>query len=259
MNFTVLDAIDILIVAFVIYKLINVIRGTRAITLIKGLAIVVIAGVVAQAFALRTVNWLLEQATTTVFVALPIVFYPELRRALEHLGQGRLFTKTNVTAKEEIDDFIEVIVKVACQLSERKVGALIAIERETGLQEYIETGIKVDAVLSAQLLTNIFEPNSPLHDGAVIVRPKRILAAACFLPLTESRLDTQLGTRHRAAVGLSEVSDALIVVVSEETSAISLAVGGRLRRYLTESRLREQLQAYLHNETTSFTSRRIFG
>lgn len=245
MTFTVVDAIDILIVAFVIYKLINVIRGTRAITLIKGLAIVVGAGVIAQALNLRTVNWLLEQGTTAIFVALPIVFYPELRRALEQIGQGRLFTKT-VGTKEQTDVVIEVVVKTVVQLSSRKVGALIAIKRETGLQEFAETGIKIDAVLSEQLLANIFEPNSPLHDGATIIDGERIVASGCFLPLTQMQLDSQLGTRHRAAVGLSEQSDALVVVVSEETGAISLAVGGRLRRYLTESRLREQLQAYLN-------------
>jgi len=258
-NFTVLDAIDILIVAFVIYKLMNVIRGTRAITLIKGLAVVVVAGVVARAFELRTVSWLIEQATTTIFVALPIVFYSELRRALEQLGQGRLFTsKISGTVQEEIEQVIDIVVKVAVRLSSRKVGALIVIERETGLQEYVESGIMLDAVLSEALLANIFEPNSPLHDGAAIIRHKRIRAAACFLPLTDRRLDAQLGTRHRSAVGLSEQSDALVVVVSEETGAISLAVGGRLRRYLTESRLREQLKAYMLDGEQPAVPRRIW-
>lgn len=255
MIFTALDAIDIFIVAFVIYKLINVIRGTRAITLIKGLVIVIIAGVIAQALNLQTVNWLIQQGTTAIFIALPIVFYPELRRALEQIGQGRLFAKSD-TSKTEIDQVIEVVVKTVLQLSSRKVGALIAIKRETGLQEYAETGVELDAVLSEELLTNIFEPNSPLHDGATIISSERILSAACFLPLTEMRLDSQLGTRHRAAIGLSEQSDALVVVVSEETGAISLAVGGRLRRYLTESRLREQLQAYLITDDQPFRARR---
>jgi len=258
-NFTVLDAIDILIVAFVIFKLINAIRHTRAITLIKGLAVVVIAGVVAQAFGLKTVNWLLDQATTTVFVALPIVFYPELRRALEHLGQGTLFTKAVATDRADADHVIAVVIEVAFRLSARKVGALIVIERDTGLQEYVDTGVELNAVLSVQLLANIFEPNSPLHDGAVIIRKKRIEAASCLLPLTETRLDAQLGTRHRAAVGLTEHSDALVVVVSEETGAVSLAVGGQLRRYLTESRLREQLQAYLHKHEHVMGSRGIWG
>ncbi|HKM17309.1 MAG: TIGR00159 family protein [Firmicutes bacterium] len=259
MKFTVLDAIDILIVAFVIFKLIHAIRHTRAITLIKGLAVVVVAGVVAQAFGLRTVNWLLDQATTTVFVALPIVFYPELRRALEQLGQGGLFGKAAATDKDDADYVVDVVVQAAFQLSAGRVGALIVIERGVGLQEYIDTGIELDAVLSVQLLANVFERNSPLHDGAVIIRKKRIQAASCLLPLTERKLDTQLGTRHRAAIGLSEQSDALAVAVSEETGAVSLAVGGRLRRYLTESRLREQLQAYLHKDEHAVGSRGIWG
>jgi len=258
-NFTVLDAIDILIVAFVIFKLIHAIRHTRAITLIKGLAVVVIAGVVAQAFGLRTVNWLLDQATTTVFVALPIVFYPELRRALEQLGQGTLFAKAATADKADADLVINTVTQAAVRLSSRKVGALIVIERELGLQEYADTGIELDAALSEQLLINIFEPNSPLHDGAVIIRKRRIQAASCLLPLTETRLDAQLGTRHRAAVGLSEQTDAVVVVVSEETGAISLAAGGRLSRYLTESRLREQLQAYLYKHERTFGSRGIWG
>ena len=180
MRFTILDAIDILLVAFVIYKLIHAIRGTRAMTLIKGLAVIVAAGVAAQAFSLRTVNWLLEQATTTVFVALPIVFYPELRRTLEQLGQGRLFTKTSLSEAEEIDRFIETIVQTAVKLGARRFGALIVIERETGLQEYIDTGIELDAVLTEQLLTNIFEPNSPLHDGAAVLRGKEFRQLLVF-------------------------------------------------------------------------------
>lgn len=257
MKFTVLDAIDILIIAFIIYKLMDVIRGTRAITLLKGLAVIFVASVMARALSLRTVSWLLEQSTTAIFVALPVVFYPELRRALEQLGSGRLFTK-HETSKEQVDQLIETLAQVAKDLSGRKVGALVAIERDTGLQEFIETGVQLDAVLSTQLLVNIFEPNSPLHDGAVMVRANRIQAASCVLPLTETKLDSQLGTRHRAAVGLTEHSDALVVVVSEETGAISLAVGGRLRRYLTVSRLIEQLQAYLHQSEEPSLLRRVW-
>lgn len=256
MEFTVLDAVDIFIVAYVIYKLMNVIRGTRATTLIKGLAVVFVASLVAQALALQTVSWLLEQSTTVIFVALPIVFYPELRRALEQIGRGQFFAKFGSSSKDQVQTVIDVVVKVAVTLSARRVGVLIAIERETGLQEFVETGILLDALISTELLANVFEPNSPLHDGAVIIRSERIMGAACFLPLTESSLDSQLGTRHRAAVGLSEQTDALIIVVSEETGAISLAVGGQLRRYLTESRLTEQLQAYLHRSDEPFRFRR---
>ncbi len=256
MKFTILDAVDILIVAFIIYKLINLIRGTRAITLIKGLAVIVIGGLAAKVLSLRTVNWILEQGTTAFFVALPIVFYPELRRALERIGQGSLFNRFSLAAKSDIDNVIDILVKAAGSLSARRVGTLIAIEREIGLQEFVETGILVDALLSEQLLVNIFEPNSPLHDGAVIIIDNRIQAAACVLPLTEFKIDLNLGTRHKAAIGLSEQSDALVVVVSEETGVISLAVGGRLFRYLTGSRLREHLQVYLSKEEQRIGLRR---
>ena len=245
MRFTPLDIIDILIVAFVLYKGMQLIRGTRATALIKGLAVVFVASILARAFSLRTISWILEQSTTVILVALPIVFYPELRRTLEQLGRGQLFRKfSGPTSREETGKVIDAIANVTTKLRARKVGALLAIERETGLQEYAETGIPMDALISEELLGNVFEPNSPLHDGAVILRAGRLAAAACFLPLTETSLDSQLGTRHRAAVGLSEQTDALVVVVSEETGAVSLAVGGRLHRYLNESRLREQLNHY---------------
>lgn len=257
MRFSVLDAIDILIVAYVIYKLMNVIRGTRATTLIKGLAVIFVASVVARAFELKTVSWLLDKGITAIFVALPVVFYPELRRALEQIGRGQLFTKFSNPNKDEVELLISSVVKTAVNLGNRRVGALIVIERETGLQEFSETGTSIDGLLSEQLLSNIFEPNTPLHDGAVIIRGERIQAAACFLPLTDRFVEFQLGTRHRAAIGLSEQTDALVIVVSEETGTISLAVGGRLRRYLTESRLTEQLQAYLQKQEEPFPFRRV--
>lgn len=250
MNFTLLDALDIIIVAYVIYKVLGLIRGTRAATLIKGLGVIFVASLLARALALQTVSWMLDRSTTVILVALPVVFYPELRRALEQIGRGQLFGKFTVADKDDISDAIEKIVRTVTSLSRRRVGALIVIERETGLQEYVETGIILDSALTEELLTNIFEPNTPLHDGAVIVRENRVLAAACFLPLTENALDSQLGTRHRAAVGLTEQTDSLVVVVSEETGAISLAKGGRLRRYLNETRLRELLVNfwYRHRE-----------
>ncbi len=245
MNFTIRDAVDILIVAFVIYKLMNLIRGTRATTLIKGLAVIFAASLIAQAFALRTVSWLLQQSVTVILVALPIVFYPELRRALEQIGRGQFFASFRQTTSQSPLEMIDGIVSTAARLSSRRVGALIVIERTMGLQEYVETGVLLDAAFSEELLANVFEPNSPLHDGALILRRGRIAAAGCFLPLTDSALDSQLGTRHRAAVGLSEQSDALTIIVSEETGTLSLAVEAHLRRHLTEGRLREQLQHYL--------------
>ncbi len=248
MRITPLDFLDIFIVAVGLYKGMQLIRGTRATALLKGLAVLFAASVLARAFSLRTVSWILEQSTTVILVALPVVFYPELRRALEQLGRGQLFRAFTAVQKEEHERAIATIVSVTSKLRQRRVGALIAVERETGLQEYAETGITLDAQLSDELLANVFEPNSPLHDGAVIIRQGRMAAAACFLPLTETLLDSQLGTRHRAAVGLSEQTDALVVVVSEETGVVSLAVGGRIHRYLNENRLRDQLEHYWENK-----------
>lgn len=241
MLFTLRDAIDILIVAYVIHRVIQSIQGTRATTLVKGLAVIFVSSVVARALSLRTVSWLLEQATTLVLVALPVVFYPELRRGLEQLGRGQLFNWGQNRNGAEDSVNIESLNQAMVYLSERKIGALVVIERQVGLDEFIETGIPLDARPSKELLISIFEPSSPLHDGAVIIRGDRLASAASVLPLTDSRLSGNLGTRHRAAVGMSEQTDAIIIVVSEETGTISLAVGGSLRRYLTEARLKEQL------------------
>ncbi len=245
MIFSLRDAIDILIVAYVVYRVIRSIQGTRATTLVKGLAVIFASSVVARALSLRTVSWLLDQTTTLVLVALPVVFYPELRRGLEQIGRGQLFNWPlgRGAAREAMD--LEAVCRAAAQLSARRVGALIAFQRKTGLDEYIEAGVRLDALVSSELLLNIFEPGVPLHDGGVIIAGGRIVSAACVFPLTDARLSGGLGTRHRAAVGLSEQTDAVVVVVSEETGVISLAAGGSLRRYLTESRLREQLAFHL--------------
>jgi len=250
LNVTLLDILDVLIVAFVLYKGMQLIRGTRATALIKGLAVVFTASVLARTLSLRTVGWILEQGTTVVLVALPVVFYPELRRALEQIGRGQYLRPFASGARPEAGETIDTIVEAVSILRSRRVGALVVLERETGLQEYVETGVSLDALITKELLMNIFEPNSPLHDGAAIIRGGRITAAACFLPLTESYLDSQLGTRHRAAVGLSEQTDAVVVVVSEESGAVSMAVEGRLRRYLNETRLREQLHHYWESAKT---------
>lgn len=242
MLFMLRDVIDILIVAYVIYRVIYSIQGTRATTLVKGLAIVFASSVVARAFSLRTVSWLLDQVTTLFLVALPVVFYPELRRGLEQLGQGQLFGWTASRGRDPEVAHLEFVVEACTSLSRKRVGGLIVLQRQTSLQEYIATGIKLDALISVELLLNIFEPNSPLHDGAVVILDGRIVSAASVLPLTDTRLSGSLGTRHRAAVGMSEQTDAVVVVVSEETGTISLAVNGHLRRYLSASRLRELLK-----------------
>lgn len=244
MIFTLRDAIDILIVAYVIYRVINSIQGTRATTLVKGLAVIFASSVVARALSLRTVSWLLDQTTTIVLVALPVVFYPELRRGLEQIGRGQLFTWLGNRGLEQESLEMDNIVQAVVELSAKKTGALIVLARQTGLHEFVETGVRIDALISKELLINIFEPKSPLHDGALIVSGGRLMSAASVLPLTDIHLSGGLGTRHRAAVGMSEQTDAVIIVVSEETGTISLAIGGRLRRYLTEARLREQLAYY---------------
>ncbi|MCG9967424.1 diadenylate cyclase CdaA [Pelotomaculum terephthalicicum JT] len=250
LKFNLSSIIDILIVAFVVYKLMLLIKGTRAVQLIKGLAVLLIATALSSMLNLDTMNWLLRQAMTALVVALPVVFQPELRRALEKLGRGRLFNYTQLTplVPAEVGQVkvITEITRAAMILSKNKIGALIVIEKETGLGEHIDTGSKIDGLVSAEFLVNIFIPKTPLHDGAVIIRGNRVAAAACFLPLSENPyLISSLGTRHRAGIGISEHSDAVAVIISEETGAISVAVEGMLNRHLDESGLQEKLTSHL--------------
>lgn len=234
--------IDILIVAFVIYKLLLLIKGTRAVQLLKGLAVLLIASAVSEQFHLSTISWLLGKTWTALAVALPVVFQPELRRALEQLGRGSLFGRRSLLAEEEIRRVVNSVALAAENLSQRRVGALIVFTRETGLIEYVESGVKLDALVSEEAIINIFEPNTPLHDGAIIITGNRILAAACYLPLTENPfLSREIGTRHRAAIGITEQSDAIAVIVSEETGIISLAKNGKLVRGLKRGELAKKL------------------
>ncbi|MDH7577735.1 MAG: diadenylate cyclase CdaA [Bacillota bacterium] len=235
--------IDILLVAYVVYKFLMLIKGTRAVQLLKGLAVLVIASTLSERFNLYTMNWILDKTWTMLFVALPVVFQPELRRALEQLGRGGFFGRPFFLAEADVRQAAREVVRAAETLARRRVGALIVFARETGLQEYVESGIKVDALVSAEVLTNIFEPGTPLHDGAAIIFGNRILAAGCYLPLTENPfLNKELGTRHRAALGVTEQSDAVAVAVSEETGLISLAQGGRLLRGLRGAELEKKLE-----------------
>lgn len=245
--FDVTSIMDILIVAFVLYRLMLLIRGTRAVQLIKGLVVLLVATAVSSLLNLNTVHWLLKQTMTALVVALPIVFQPELRRALEKLGGGDFFARPlTQMAEGDLSALIDEVVRAVQNMSATRTGALIVLERGTGLEEFVDTGIKVEGLVSAELLVNIFIPKSPLHDGAAIIRGDRLQAAACVLPLSESReLARELGTRHRAAVGLTEQSDALAVVVSEETGTVSLAVEGNLYRRLNEPGLRELLVKFL--------------
>lgn len=237
------NVIDILVVWFVIYKLIMLIRGTKAVQLLKGIFIIVIVKLVSSFLGLQTVGWITDQILTWGFLAIIIIFQPELRRALETLGRGSIFTKAGSKREKEQQHLIDSIEKSVSYMGKRRIGALISVERGTGLDDYIETGIALDADISSQLLINIFIPNTPLHDGAVIIKSNKIAAAAGYLPLSDSPfLSKELGTRHRAALGISEVTDSITIVVSEETGGISITKGGELFREVTPERLHEILE-----------------
>ena len=228
------NLIDILLVWFVIYKLITVIKGTKAVQLLKGIFFIIIARLVTQALNLETLGWIMQQVLEWGFLAIIIIFQPELRRALEQLGRGKLFSSSTLNEESERNRLIEAMSKSVSYMAKRRIGALVSIERETGLSEYIETGIPMNSDITSELMINLFIPNTPLHDGAVIVQKNRIAAAAFYLPLSESPfISKELGTRHRAALGISEVTDAITIVVSEETGAISLTANGDLHRNLS--------------------------
>jgi diadenylate cyclase len=243
LNIRIRDIIDILIVAFAFYKLLMLIRETRAEQLTKGIIVLFVITKISGWLELYTVYWILEKTMTVGVIAILIVFQPELRRALEYIGRSRFFTKSLVEIQDEdINKAVEEIVEAAASLSRQKIGALIVIERETGLNEVVETGTLINGKVSSGLLINIFIPNTPLHDGAVVIKGDTVKAAGCFLPLTDNMsLSKELGTRHRAALGISEKSDCLAIVVSEETGAISIAEKGILARYLDVKTLRQIL------------------
>ncbi|TJX14051.1 TIGR00159 family protein [Tissierella creatinini] len=242
-NIRMRDVMDVLIVAAVIYKLYKLLRETRAEQLAKGIVILLILTKVSEWMELYTINWILNNAMTVGTLALLIVFQPELRRGLEYIGRSRLLSKSFVEIRgESLSNVVDEIVDAAASLSRQKIGALIVMEKQTGLNEVVETGTRIDGLVSSDLLINIFIPNTPLHDGAVIIKDDKIKAAACFLPLTDnSGLSKELGTRHRAALGISERSDALAIIVSEETGAISIAENGTIARYLDTKTLRQIL------------------
>ncbi|MDA8442498.1 MAG: diadenylate cyclase CdaA [Peptococcaceae bacterium] len=241
------NVVDIAVVSFVLYRLLLLIKGTRAVQLLKGLAVLLIVSNLANFFNLNTVSWILDQIWKMLFVALPVVFQPELRRALEQIGRGKFFTRNSISVSRQVHSaVIEEVVKCSQILSKNRIGALIVFSRVTGIQEWAETGIKVDGVVSSEFLINIFIPKAPLHDGAVIIDDDRVAAAGCLLPLSEnSSLDKELGTRHRAAIGITEQSDALALVVSEETGTISVALDGKIVRNLDEDSLRKILEREL--------------
>ncbi|SDY20077.1 diadenylate cyclase [Lachnobacterium bovis DSM 14045] len=254
---SVIDIIEILIISVLIYHVLIWIKNTRAWNLFKGIIIILLFVVVAAAFQMNTILWIAENTFNVGVVALVIIFQPELRKALENLGQKNIFAPFFIGNKDVSEKFsdktIEEMIKACYAMGKVKTGALIVIEDEIELEEYVRTGIDVDGIVTRQLLINIFEKNTPLHDGAIIIRGNRIVSATCYLPLSDSpSLSKELGTRHRAAVGISEVSDSMTLIVSEETGKVSFALRGQIYRDVDEDYLRQKLK-YVQNRSHEAT------
>lgn len=232
---TLVNLVDIMVVWYVIYKLMMLLRGTKAVQLFKGVVVILVIKLIAWYFNLETVSWIMDQIINWGIIAIIVIFQPEIRRGLEHLGRGSLFVKSCRGNAVEVH-MVDALDQAIQYMSKRRIGALITIQINTGLDEYIETGIRLDADISGALLINTFIPNTPLHDGAVIIKDNKIAVAAAYLPLSESNLiPKELGTRHRAAVGISEVTDALTIVVSEETGGVTITKNSELLRDLTRN------------------------
>lgn len=252
------DIIDVGIVSFIIYKMILLVRGTRAVQLVKGIFILVAVWALSTWFNLYTLKWLLNQMFTLGIFSVLIIFQPELRRVLEQLGRGNLFARSYSLDKDVVNEQIDGVIKAVRFMADRRIGALIVFERSTGLSELIESGIRMESRITSELLINIFTPNTPLHDGAVIIRSNQIMAAGCYLPLSENPfISKELGTRHRAAIGVSEVTDAVSITVSEETGQISLSLGGMIVRDINEESLISKLFEELTPKTNGRTKERV--
>ena len=250
LNVTKTDVAEIIILSFIIYQIMVWIKSTRAWNLLKGFSVVLVVLAVAAVFHMNTILWIAENFFSLGITAVIIVFQPELRRALEQLGEKNILSSIvpfDSSKKEEegiTDRTISELIRACFEMGKARTGALIVIEQSVSLQEYDRTGIPIDSLVSSQLLLNIFEKNTPLHDGAVILAGNRIRSATCYLPLSDNmKLSKALGTRHRAAVGISEVSDSMTITVSEETGSVSLAKSGRLLRNLNQEQLKEQLES----------------
>ncbi len=237
------DLADILVVAAIVYKLLMLTRDTRGSAVLKGLLLLLVLVGISNLVGLTALSWLLSSVLNNGPIVLVILFQPEIRKALEQIGRGARIDVRRDEAQEDADKLIDEIIRCLLNLSRRRVGALIVFEGKTGLQDIIENGIPLDSQISAGLLENIFEPNTPLHDGAVVIRGKRIMSAASFLSLTDASISHDLGTRHRAALGVSETTDATVLIVSEETGIISMARSGKLMRHLDQKTLRTILEA----------------
>jgi len=233
------DLVDVILMSIIVYRLLLIIKGTKAAHMLMGLGVLLLASLLSRYFELYTVDWLIQSFWAQIVIAIIILFQPEIRRALAQMGETP-FLQT-LTPAEELKS-LEEIVRAAIALANRKIGALIAIERETSLKDFIEVGVPLDARVSKEILLSIFHPTSPVHDGAVVIKGNRIVAAGCFLPITMSPdISKSLGTRHRAAMGLSEETDAVILIVSEETGMVSMAIQGKLETRLDMGTLRDIL------------------
>ena len=233
------DLVDIILMSIVLYRLLLIIKGTRAAQMLIGLGVLVLASLLSSYFELYTIEWLIQSFWAQIVIAIIIIFQPEIRRALAQMGETQ-FLHT-LTSAEELKS-LEEIVRAAIALSNRKIGALIAIERDTSLKDFVEVGTPLDAKVSKEILLSVFHPTSPIHDGAVVIRGNRIVAAGCFLPITMSpEISRSLGTRHRAGLGLTEETDAVVIIISEETGDVSMAINGKLETHLDMGTLRDIL------------------
>jgi diadenylate cyclase len=233
------DLVDIILMSIILYRLLLIIKGTKAAQMLIGLCVLLFASLLSRYLELYTIDWLIQSFWAQIFIAIIILFQPEIRRALAQMGETQ-FLHT-LTSAEELKS-LEEIVRATIALSNRKIGALIAIERDTSLKDFVEMGTALDAKVSKEVLLSIFHPTSPIHDGAVVIKGNRIIAAGCFLPITTSpEISRSLGTRHRAGIGLSEETDAIIIIVSEETGIISMAINGKLETRLDMGKLRDVL------------------
>jgi diadenylate cyclase len=234
----ILDFLDIALISMVLYRLLLILKGTKAVQMLMGLGILLLASVASRYLELYTIDWLVQSFWAQIVIAIIVLFQPEIRRALAHIGEAQFLTFTKA---EELKS-LEEIVRASISLANKKIGALIVIERDTSLKDFIEVGTPLDAKVSRELLASIFHPTSPIHDGAVIIKGNRIAAAGCFLPITlSSELSKALGTRHRAGIGLTEETDAIAIIVSEETGFISMAMDGKLETKLDMGTMRDLL------------------
>jgi uncharacterized protein (TIGR00159 family) len=238
-----LDVLDVGLVAFIIYRIILLIKGTRAVQMLLGLAVVLIVYIASQVAGLYTLHWLIDNFLSSIILVIVVIFQNDIRRALIHVGRNPFFADMSYREETEV---MEELVKACLSMSGKRIGALIVIERETGLNDFLEVGVVLDAKVNTELLVAIFNPKSPIHDGALILQQGRLTRAGCFLPLSQdARISAQLGTRHRAAIGLTELVDAVAIVVSEETGKISVVIGGRITRDLDANSLKRVLTKLL--------------